>query len=117
MRLARELGLLDGPGVRTTAADAATDEELALVHDRAYVDAVRYASEHPRTVDLAHGLGTSDDLIASPIASTLLRALSVPMGLMSCVARTDGGVDADFTPSCGVSVVSCASAIATAGAL
>src|SRR5205807_1357739 len=46
MRLARELGVLDG--VRTVDAPSASDELLALVHDPDYVRCVREAGRAPR---------------------------------------------------------------------
>ena len=61
VRLARELGLLDGPDVRVVDAPTAGDDELALVHDPSYVAVVRHAAQTPGFVDLAHGLGTMDD--------------------------------------------------------
>ena len=62
IRLAQDLGLFDGPGVELADAGIATDDLLATVHDRAYIAAVHRASTDG-TVDLDHGLGTSDDPI------------------------------------------------------
>jgi acetoin utilization protein AcuC len=45
MALARELGVLDAPGVRLTGVVPATEEQLLLVHDRAYLDVVRAAMD------------------------------------------------------------------------
>ena len=67
MALAREFGVLDAPGVTVTAPGPATQQELELVHDAAYIEAVRHAGEHaargealdPRSV--LFGLGTTDD--------------------------------------------------------
>nr|WP_199521202.1 acetoin utilization protein AcuC [Jiangella anatolica] len=61
IRLARELGVLDGDGVHVEAPVPADDATLHTVHTADYVDAVKAASADPDTVDLAHGLGTSDD--------------------------------------------------------
>ena len=69
VRLARELGLLDPELVREVAAPEATDAELGLVHDAAYVALVRRCAELsaagpdlPTELELlAHGLGTPDD--------------------------------------------------------
>ena len=55
--LARELGLLDAPGVRVVGADPAPDEVLRLVHTEAYVDAVRAASRRRPEVRPGFGLG------------------------------------------------------------
>jgi acetoin utilization protein AcuC len=62
IRLAQDLGLLDGPGVELVDAGIATDDLLATVHDREYIAAVHRASTDG-TVDLEHGLGTTDDPI------------------------------------------------------
>ncbi|HET8599171.1 MAG TPA: acetoin utilization protein AcuC [Segeticoccus sp.] len=61
VRLCRELGLLDLPGVEVVVPDLASDELLETVHDPAYVAAVRAASEHPERADVERGLGTEDD--------------------------------------------------------
>ncbi|HEY3436094.1 MAG TPA: acetoin utilization protein AcuC [Actinotalea sp.] len=59
-RLARELGVLDAPGVELVGAEPADDALLATAHDAAYVAAVRHASTTLEP-DLDHGLGTEDD--------------------------------------------------------
>ena len=58
MRLARELGVLDG--VVTTHAPRADDRLLGLVHDPAYVEAVKRAGDTPRWAAESHGVGTED---------------------------------------------------------
>jgi acetoin utilization protein AcuC len=58
-RLARSLGVLDH--VTLLAPGVATDDVLATVHDRAYIEAVRRASADPTVADPNHGLGTDDD--------------------------------------------------------
>jgi acetoin utilization protein AcuC len=60
MRLARELGVLDRPGVRLASPPTASDEVLQRVHTPAYVAAVRRSAASGRA-DLRHGLGTSDN--------------------------------------------------------
>lgn len=60
MRLARELGVLDLPGVVLVAAEPADDALLTTVHAPAYVEAVRHAGRAPHDADHACGLGTSD---------------------------------------------------------
>ncbi|MFF0575174.1 acetoin utilization protein AcuC [Streptosporangium saharense] len=57
MALARELGVLDA--VEVAGCVPATDDELALVHGRGYIEAVRRASVTGRP-DRVHGLGTED---------------------------------------------------------
>ncbi|MBD9698655.1 acetoin utilization protein AcuC [Flavimobilis sp. GY10621] len=62
VELARELGVLEGAEVLVVEPDPADDALLALVHERAYLDAVRAAAEHGVT-DPVRGLGTEDDPI------------------------------------------------------
>ena len=62
MRLAREFGLLESPGVEVLAPVVpATLEQLAAVHDLEYIAAVQRASLDPRDADAGRGLGTPDD--------------------------------------------------------
>ncbi|MEV0997448.1 acetoin utilization protein AcuC [Nonomuraea sp. NPDC050202] len=58
MALARELGVLDK--VEMAGCGPASDDELAMVHDRAYIEAVKRVSATGRP-DLSVGLGTSDN--------------------------------------------------------
>ena len=64
IELARDFGVLNEPGVTVAVPEPATRAELELVHDPAYLDAVRRASAG-ETDDLRfllqHGLGTPDD--------------------------------------------------------
>lgn len=60
MRLAQELGLLDGADVELVAPPPADDAVLATVHDTDYLAAVRAASDDG-TPDPRRGLGTEDD--------------------------------------------------------
>ncbi|HEY7044828.1 MAG TPA: acetoin utilization protein AcuC [Nocardioidaceae bacterium] len=59
IRLARELGVLDGLDV--VPAPSATDDELELIHTEAYIEAVRKISDNPDQDDLLRGLGTDDN--------------------------------------------------------
>ncbi len=62
MRLAREFGLLESPGVEVLAPVVpATLEQLAAVHDLEYIAAVQRASSDPCNADAGRGLGTPDD--------------------------------------------------------
>ena len=45
MALAREFGVLDATGVSVSVPESATGEQLELVHDPAYIEAVRQAGE------------------------------------------------------------------------
>ncbi len=64
MDLARRTGVLDTPGLTVRSAPLASDELIELVHDPAYVRAVRRPSE-PAAARLARlfGLGTPDNPI------------------------------------------------------
>jgi acetoin utilization protein AcuC len=62
MELARAFGLLAEAGVSVERPAPATDAELELVHDPAYIAAVRRAGgPHPDSSVLRFGLGTEDD--------------------------------------------------------
>jgi acetoin utilization protein AcuC len=67
MRLAREFGVLTAPGVTVARPAPATDDELQLVHDPAYIAAVRRAGDpgadsgRPDMAEVSFGLGTADD--------------------------------------------------------
>lgn len=60
-RLARGLGILDLPQVTVEHARVASDDELATVHSRGYIAAVRHVGEDPSRSDPDRGLGTEDD--------------------------------------------------------
>ena len=61
-RLARGLGLFDlARGHRMRRPCVADDDQLARVHSREYVAAVRRVSANPDIPDEARGLGTEDD--------------------------------------------------------
>lgn len=62
MRLAIDLGLLELPNALAIGdLQPATMTDLHRVHDPAYVAAVQQASLDPTFIDIARGLGTSDD--------------------------------------------------------
>ncbi len=61
VRLARSLGVLDLPGMSVVPAPSASDDELALIHSYAYIEAVRRAGDSPHLTDLVHGLGSEDN--------------------------------------------------------
>ncbi|WP_157884160.1 acetoin utilization protein AcuC [Arthrobacter alpinus] len=60
-RLARELGIFDLPQVTVTESYVAADDQLAIVHTRDYIAAVRHVGEDPTRSDPSRGLGTEDD--------------------------------------------------------
>jgi acetoin utilization protein AcuC len=80
--LARAFGVLDLDNVEVLPVDAATDDELLLVHTADYLDAVRTAGATLRS-DLAHGLGTADD----PLFSDMHDATSVVAGATLAATR------------------------------
>ena len=88
--LARELGLLDGAHVHEIGAEPAGDDEIALVHTRAYIDAVRTAGR-TREPDLAHGLGTPDD----PVFSEMHEASALVVGASLAAVRAVMAGDSD----------------------
>ena len=60
MRLARELGVLSLPNVTVVTPEPASDELIGLVHEPAYIEAVRRAGADPAHADAARGLGSLD---------------------------------------------------------
>jgi acetoin utilization protein AcuC len=76
--LARSLGVFDLPGVEVAGMSPAGDEVLRLVHDPAYIDAVKRSGDTGQT-DVARGLGTPDDPVFPGMheASALVAAASV----------------------------------------
>ena len=60
MRLADSLGVLAARRLQVVRPAPADVDLLTLVHDPAYLEAVRRAPEHP---DVGHGLGTADNPI------------------------------------------------------
>ncbi|WP_372497986.1 acetoin utilization protein AcuC [Sinomonas terrae] len=60
-RLCEDLGLFSLPRVTVVEPHVASDDELAAVHTRDYIAAVRRASEDPSSSDPKRGIGTEDD--------------------------------------------------------
>src|ERR1700712_1134715 len=98
IRLAQSLGVLDRPrleGVRPTPASV---ELLTLVHDPAYLEAVRRAPEDPYGV--GHGLGTADnpvfpgmyDAAALITGGSVLAAEQVSSGRAQHAINISGGL-------------------------
>jgi acetoin utilization protein AcuC len=106
IELARALGVLTRPGVVVEAAAAATDAELELVHDAAYIAVVKAAGGAPGTGQLdagtllRHGLGTPDDPVfagmhaasALVAGATLAAARAVWSGSAAHGANVAGGL-------------------------
>jgi acetoin utilization protein AcuC len=89
MALAREFGVFDPPEVSLIAPEPAPDELLELIHDPAYLEAVRRAGElaaRGEPLD-AHsvffGLGTADD----PVFPHMHEASSLVAGATLAAAR------------------------------
>ncbi|GAB3173301.1 acetoin utilization protein AcuC [Micromonospora palomenae] len=77
MALARELGVLDRPGVRLVRPTPADDALLTRVHQPDYLDAVRAAPRDP--LFAGYGLGTSDNPVFEGMheSSALIAGASV----------------------------------------
>jgi len=80
--LARELGVLSLPQVSLLDPVPATDEELELAHDAAYIAAVRRAGRDG-TADFSHGLGTADN----PVFGGMHEASALVAGATLAAAR------------------------------
>jgi acetoin utilization protein AcuC len=97
--LARELGVLARPEVTVLAPAPAQQAELELVHDAAYIDAVRQAG-HDGRGNLRYGLGTPDDPVfpdmheasALVAGATLAAARAVWSGETGHAANIAGGL-------------------------
>ena len=79
MALARELGVLEAPGVELVAVTPATDETLELVHDPAYIAVVRSALEADPVFLRRHGFDSPDNPVVPGLheASALIAGASV----------------------------------------
>jgi len=82
MRLARDLGVIDGDEMVEVGAEAADDDTLATVHTPEYVDAVR-AVRGPADTNLVLGLGTADN----PTFAHMHRASALVAGASIEAAR------------------------------
>ena len=100
MALARELGVLDAPGVRVVGVTAATDEQLRSVHDPAYISLVRGAMDADPATLRRFGFGSPDNPVvpgmheaAALIAGASLRAAeAVWRGEAGHAANMAGGL-------------------------
>lgn len=95
IRLARALGVLDGPGVRVVPPSTADSALLTTIHTPDYIDAVRQASAAPDTLDLAHGLGTADNpcFLGMHEASARIVGGSVDAAYAVWEGRADHGIN------------------------
>jgi len=100
MRLARELGLLDAPGVTLVEPETAPDEVLRTVHSSEYIRAVREASLFGAQPRGAFGLGTGDvpafwrmhEASARIVGGSLAAALAVWRGELDHGVNFTGGL-------------------------
>jgi acetoin utilization protein AcuC len=91
MRLAAQLGVLDGIG--TVVPEPASDEDLLRVHVPSYLTAVRSAPHEPFGV--GHGLGTDDNPIFMGMheASALIAGGSITAARALAEGRADRAVN------------------------
>jgi acetoin utilization protein AcuC len=77
--LIRALGVDKAPGLTTVKPPTATDDQLATVHTRDYIAAVRRAGELPERADSAYGVGTDDTpaFLGMHDASALIAGASI----------------------------------------
>jgi acetoin utilization protein AcuC len=94
-RLARDLGLLDAPGVHVAGVRVAPDEQIVAVHDAGYVAAVRRVSAQPWLVDLERGLGTEDDPVFPGMHESSARVVAATIDCADAVwsGRAQHGVN------------------------
>lgn len=98
--LAREFGLLDLDTVSVTGVQPADDKLLQLVHQPAYVEAVRQAGDDPAAADERRGLGTPDnpvfagmhDAAALVVGATVGAAKAVWTGETEHAVNVAGGL-------------------------
>lgn len=100
LALAEELGVVGSGGMPVITAPAAQDDLLRTVHEEELVAAVRRASADPTRLDLARGLGTSDDptfegmheVSAGIVGATVEAARRVWAGEVLHAANITGGL-------------------------
>ena len=98
MALARELGVLDRPGVRIVKPTPADDAALARVHRADYIDAVRAAPHDP--FFNGYGFGSPDNLVfdhmhdasALVCGATIAAAEAVWQGTTTRAVNVAGGL-------------------------
>jgi acetoin utilization protein AcuC len=98
-QLATSLGVLEG--IETTSPPAATDDELAVIHTRDYIAAVRHNSgPEPPEWHAGYGLGTTDnpifpgmhDASALVAGGSIAAARSIASGAVNRAVNLAGGL-------------------------
>jgi acetoin utilization protein AcuC len=100
MRLAREFGVLDAPGVTLAPVEPAADGVLALIHAPEYVAAVRNVAHTTRAERARYGLGTDDNPVfpgmheasALVVGASVAAADAVWSGAAEHAANMAGGL-------------------------
>ncbi len=98
--LIQACGLLDAPGVVEVAGRDATDDELALVHDPAYVDAVRRAGHGEAGAWWQFGFGPGDNPVFPGMHEASARVAGA--SLVAAEAILSGRAQHAFNPSGGL---------------
>ena len=91
MALARSMGVLDAAGVSLAVPEPATAEQLELVHDPEYIDAVRRAAPHAELIVDANEAWTAanleSNLAACAEVGVTLVEQPIPAGQDEALAR------------------------------
>ena len=99
-RLIRDYGLIDGERVVETPARSATDDELALVHTPAYIEAVKRAGWGERGDWWAFGFGPGDNPIFPQMHEASARVAGA--SLVAAEAVLSGRAEHGFNPAGGL---------------
>ena len=102
--LARELGIFDLPHVDLVEAYVASDDEIATVHTRDYIQAVRRVGADPTLCEPDWGLGTEDDpafagmheASARLVGGSLVAANAIISGAVPRAVNFGGGMHHAF---------------------
>ncbi len=99
-QLIADYGLLDLPHVRETPARDASDEELRLVHDEAYIDAVRRAGHGEPGSWWQFGFGPGDNPVFPQMHEAAARVAGA--SLVAADAVLSGRAEHAFNPAGGL---------------
>ncbi len=98
VELARAWGVLGH--VRVVEPRSATGDELALVHTGAYIDRVKYLSDHPGEADGSFGLGLGDTPAFSGVHDAASRVTGATIEALEAVIS--GRATRSFNPAGGM---------------